>query len=229
MRPLLELARAHDLKLVEDCAQAHGATYGGAAAGTMGDAAAFSFYPTKNLGALGDGGAVTTNRADVDRAARRMRSYGESRQYDSVCRGRNSRLDTVQAAVLEVKLGHLDEWIDRRRAIAAAYQECAAEAGGLEGPVDGAMSRHAYHLYVVAVAERDAFRARLASAGVETLVHYPRAVHQHPAYANLTPHGGLPVSEALVRRVVSLPLYPEMSDAEVELVAAALSQAATGT
>ena len=134
----------------------------------------------------------------------------------------------MQAAVLEVKLRHLDDWVDRRRAIAAAYHERVAEAG-MEAPIDGAASRHAYHLYVVDVGDRDAFRARLARTGVETLVHYPRAVHQHPPYANLIPEGGLPVSETLVRGVVSLPLYPEMTDIEVEVVTAALSQAAAGT
>jgi dTDP-4-amino-4,6-dideoxygalactose transaminase len=223
MDPLLELAREHDLRVVEDCAQAHGASYRGRPAGTMGDAAAFSFYPTKNLGALGDGGIVVTSDEGIASAARQLRNYGELRQYDSVRGGgRNSRLDTMQAAVLSVKLRHLDVWNARRRVIAARYHDAVAGAG-LAIPSNPPGDVHAYHLYVVSVAGRDAFRLRLADEGVETLVHYPRAIHQHPAYEQVRRAGSLGISEDLAGSVVSLPLYPELTDDEVETVQAVLS------
>ena len=221
--PLLDLAREHGIKVVEDCAQAHGATYRGQRAGTMGDAAAFSFYPTKNLGALGDGGAVVTASEDVASTARQLRSYGERRQYDSVRNGgRNSRLDTLQAAMLSVKLGHLDEWNTRRREIASRYDE-ALVATGISAPGRPADGEHVYHLYVIAHSDRDAFRARLADSGVETLVHYPRAIHQHPGYSQLRGGGSLETSEYLASSVVSLPLYPELTDDEVAIVSGAVS------
>ena len=222
MDPLLELAREYDLKVVEDCAQAHGATYRGKRAGTMGDVATFSFYPTKNLGALGDGGAVVTRDKDVANAVRQLRTYGEARQYDSVRNGgRNSRLDTMQAALLSVKLRHLDDWNTRRRVIAARYHEGVA-AVGLSPPVCPSEGVHVYHLYVVPVSDRDTFRAGLAERGVETLVHYPRAIHQHPAYTQVDRVGSLETSEHLAGSVVSLPLYPELTDDEVEIVSAAV-------
>jgi dTDP-4-amino-4,6-dideoxygalactose transaminase len=225
MDPLLDLAREHDLKVVEDCAQAHGAEYRGKRAGTMGDAATFSFYPTKNLGALGDGGAVVAKDEDVASAVRQLRSYGEAHQYHSVrAGGRNSRLDTLQAAVLSVKLRHLDDWNARRRAIAARYHKALA-AAGLPVPAGQSDGEHVYHLYVVPVVDRDAFRRRLAKSGVETLVHYPHAVHEHPAYERLAKPGRLERSERLCREVVSLPLYPELTDGEVDAVIAALTAA----
>jgi dTDP-4-amino-4,6-dideoxygalactose transaminase len=225
MDPLLQLAREHALKVVEDCAQAHGAAYRGRRAGTMGHAAAFSFYPTKNLGGLGDGGAVITMDERIARAVRQLRTYGETRQYDSVRNGgRNSRLDALQAATLSVKLRHLDGWNTRRRAIATRYHE-AVVATGLSPPVSPSDGVHAYHLYVIPVSNRGTFRSGLAESGVETLVHYPRAVHEHPAYAHLANPGRLEASERLCREVVSLPLYPELSDAEVDAVIAAFTAA----
>jgi dTDP-4-amino-4,6-dideoxygalactose transaminase len=216
---LLELARAHQLKLVEDAAQAHGAELGGRRAGSLGDAAAFSFYPTKNLGALGDGGAVVTNDAAVADEARRLRSYGERTPYDSVRSGWNSRLDTIQAAVLLVKLGRLDAWNERRRILAAHYDALLAGAS-VTLPIEGEGHRHVYHLYVVRSPDRDLLRERLAERGVETLVHYARPVHHHDAYRHLARK--LPVSERLCDEVLSLPLYPELRFQEVELVAEAL-------
>jgi dTDP-4-amino-4,6-dideoxygalactose transaminase len=221
MDAILGIAAEHGLKVVEDAAQAHGATWRGRRAGTMGDAAAFSFYPTKNLGALGDGGAVVTNDGEVAAVARTLRSYGEVSQYETVRRGTNSRLDTLQAAILSVGLRHVDAWTERRRAIAARYSEAAAEAGlpAADDPPDG---RHAFHLYVLPVPDRDSFRARLDAAGIQTLVHYPHAIHQHAPYREIARTGGLKVSESLAATVVSLPLYPELEDDEVELVCAAL-------
>lgn len=212
MEPIAAFARERGLAVVGDAAQAHGTE-----AGRLGDAAAFSFYPTKNLGAFGDAGAVVTNDSDVAERVRLLRSYGERERYDSVLAGTNSRLDTVQAAVLLVKLARLETWNERRRALAARYR------GGLSGlplalPDDPADGMHAYHLFVVRVPERATFRAQLADAGVETLVHYPRAVHEHSAYTHLARHGRLETSEQLAREVVSLPLYPELTDGEVDAV-----------
>ena len=222
MDPILELARRHDLKIVEDCAQAHGATLGGRPAGTFGDVAAFSFYPTKNLGALGDGGAVVTSHDEFADHARLLRSYGEAQRYESVITGMNSRLDTLQAALLSVQLRHLDAWTGRRRTIAREY---TAALGETELVVPGDDVGHAYHLYVVRSSERDAFRQRLFALGVETLVHYPRAVHQHPAYAEIRRGDALQVSEQLANEVVSLPLYPELTDGEVQAVVTAVRSA----
>ena len=206
MEPILRIARERGLKVVEDAAQAHGAEYEGRRAGSLADAAAFSFYPTKNLGALGDAGAIVTADAAVAARARRLRSYGEEARYRSVEPGVNSRLDPLQAAVLLAKLPHLDEWNARRRELADRYRRA-----GLEAP------ESADHLFVVRAADRDAYRARLAAAGVETLVHYPLPVHGHPAYTRLA-RPGLETSERLAREVVSLPLYPELTDEEAEVV-----------
>jgi dTDP-4-amino-4,6-dideoxygalactose transaminase len=213
----VEALRGLGLPIVEDAAQAHGAEVGGRRAGSLGDAAAFSFYPTKNLGALGDGGAVVTNDDDVAATARSLRSYGERERYESVRHGWNSRLDELQAAILLVKLAHLEAGLGRRDALARRYERV-----GLPRQHVPEGFRHAYHLFVVRSPERDELRARLAGAGIETLVHYPRAVHQHPAYERLG-HDGLGESEALAREVLSLPLYPELTDAELDAVLAALA------
>ena len=213
MEPILRIARERGLKVVEDAAQAHGAEYGGKRAGSLADAAAFSFYPTKNLGALGDAGAVVTSDGEVAARARRLRNYGEEERYRSLEPGANSRLDPLQAAVLLCKLERLDDWNERRREIARRYREA-----GLEAPAG------IHHLYVVRVRERDAFRAKLAAAGIETLVHYPLPVHGHPAYARLARPGRLETSERLAREVVSLPLYPELTDAEAGAVARAAAE-----
>jgi dTDP-4-amino-4,6-dideoxygalactose transaminase len=228
MDALAALARAHGLKLVEDAAQAHGAAYGDRRAGALGDAAAFSFYPTKNLGALGDAGAVVTADAEVADRVRLLRNYGERERYESVASGRNSRLDALQAAVLSLRLTRLDERNERRRAIAAAYDGALAGAGaGVAVPVEAERRRHAYHLYVVRSPRRDELRRELAARGVQTLVHYPRPVHRHPAYAALSgPEGALARSERLCSEVLSLPLHPHLSDAEAEQVIDAVLAAA---
>ena len=224
MGALAELARRRGLLLVEDASQAHGATYDGVRAGALADAAAFSFYPTKNLSALGDGGAVVTNDAAVAERARALRSYGEDPDGVSRERGLNSRLDALQAAILRAKLPFLDGWNERRRELASLYATLLAGAG-VELPQP---DRHVFHLFVVRVRGRDAVRAALAARGVETLIHYPRPVHEHPAYAQLGAGRSLPVSERLSREVLSLPLYPQLSDAEVEHVAGALRDATGG-
>jgi dTDP-4-amino-4,6-dideoxygalactose transaminase len=228
MGAVAAVAQRHGLKVVEDAAQAHGASYEGRRAGTLGDAAAFSFYPTKNLGALGDAGAVVTDDPAAAERARLLRNYGERNRYDSILHGWNSRLDTLQAAALSAKLRRLERWNGRRRELAEAYAEALGDADVVL-PVEVSGRHHVYHLYVVRVRDRDAFRETLASYGVGTLIHYPRPVHLQPAYESLArPIGGLEVSERLAREIVSLPLYPELRDAELETVVAAVRRARPG-
>jgi dTDP-4-amino-4,6-dideoxygalactose transaminase len=228
MDALLTVAREHGLRVVEDAAQAHGAEYRGRRAGTLADAAAFSFYPTKNLGALGDAGAVVTADPGTAERVRLLRTYGERRRYESVVAGRNSRLDALQAAVLSLRLPRLTAWVERRRELAALYGRALEDPGsGVHVPVEGPGRRHAYHLYVVRSERREELHAALAAAGVETLVHYPRPVHRHPAYAHLAgAPGALATSERLCDEVLSLPLYPQLTDAEAERVVAAVREAA---
>lgn len=225
MAPILAVARERGLRVVEDAAQAHGAEYGGRRAGTLGDAAAFSFYPTKNLGALGDAGIVVTDDPAVAERVRALRSYGERERYVSVEWGRNSRLDTLQAAVLATKLPFLERWTERRRELAARYHDGLAGTG-LVLPVEAPGRRHVYHLFVVRSLRRDVLREQLAARGVETLVHYPRPIHGHPAYAHLARGGALLArSERLAAEALSLPLYPDLRDDEAEQVVAAVVEA----
>ncbi len=220
---LAALAERADVLLVEDCAQAHGARWNGRRAGSFGVAAAFSFYPTKNLGAVGDGGAVVTSDEKVAERARLLRNYGERTRFEHVLHGLNSRLDALQAAVLRAKLPHLDDANRRRRELAASYGELLA-ASDLVTPAVAPSAEHVFHLYVVQAERRDAFRASLEAAGVGTAVQYPTPVHRQPAYTALDAPGGFPVAETLTERVVSLPLSADHSDAEIgEAVAAAQS------
>jgi len=224
LEPILALAESRGLAVVEDCAQAHGALYHGAPAGSLGAAGAFSFYPTKNLGALGDGGAVTTDDAALAERARLLRNYGEQERFTHVLKGRNSRLDALQAAVLSAKLPFLEERNGRRRAIAARYDE-ALEGTDTQAPVEAEGRRHAYHLYVVRSPRRDELRARLAERRIETAVHYPLPIHHQPAYRDLVPAGrSLAASEALAAQIMSAPLHPTLSDEEAGYVAAALAE-----
>ena len=222
MQPILAIAQAHGLLVIEDCAQAHGATTDGRRAGTLGDAAAFSFYPTKNLGALGDGGAVVTKRPEVAERLRLLRQYGWRERYVSDIEGYNSRLDELQAAILRVRLRHLDAENAARRRLAAQYDAALADlplALPAAWPEEGAV----YHLYVVAADERDALAAYLAAQGIGTGVHYPVPIHCQPAYAHFGyGPGSLPATEAAAARVLSLPMYPDLPAAAVDQVAAAI-------
>jgi dTDP-4-amino-4,6-dideoxygalactose transaminase len=223
---VLTACERRGVPVLEDCAQAHGARYRGRPSGTIGAAGAFSFYPTKNLGALGDGGAVVTGDAALAERLRLLRQYGQANRYEHVAHGVNSRLDELQAALLRVKLSHLAAGNARRNAIAARYDQALADAP--VRPLRRLAGRdHAFHLYVVLAPHRPTFQAALADGGVATLVHYPRAIHGHPPYADLG-RGQVPlsVSEGLAERVVSLPLYPELTDAEVDHVAGVLSEVA---
>jgi len=214
------------IKLMEDCAQAHGARYKGKRVGSLGDAAAFSFYPTKNLGAYGDGGCLTTNDDDVADRARLLRGYGWRQRYLSETHGFNSRLDELQAAILRVKLRHLDAANEERRRRAAVYDE---RLQGVATPATAAWAEPVYHLYVVETDNRDELRAALNAAGVGTDIHYPLPSHLQPACANLGQgKGSLPVTETLAARVLSLPIYPELPMPHVERVAEIVSRLASG-
>ncbi len=223
--PLLALCQEHGLKLLEDAAQAHGASYKGRRLGAHGDAVAWSFYPGKNLGALGDGGAVTTNDPELARRVRMLGNYGSSVKYVNEMKGVNSRLDPIQAAVLAVKLGHLDAWNGRRKAIAARY-DAGLAATPLILPSAPNWTDPAWHLYVVRCPDRDGLIGRLNAAGVQTLIHYPIPPHLQAAYADMDiPAGSLPLAEQLAEEVLSLPIGPQMSDADVETVIEAVRSA----
>lgn len=215
MDPILDLARTHGLRVIEDAAQAHGARYKGQRLGGHGDVVCWSFYPGKNLGALGDGGAITTNDADIAARVRQLGNYGSEQKYVHTERGVNSRLDPIQAAVLRVKLGVLDDWNDRRRAIAATYSEALAQTG-LVPPHVPNWAEPVWHLYVVRSPERDTLQTRLAEAGVGTLIHYPLPSHMQEAYADLgiAPEA-LPLARQLAGEVLSLPIGPQMSAADL--------------
>lgn len=222
MDPIMALAARHGLVVVEDCAQAHGARYKGRPAGGMGDAAAFSFYPTKNLAAMGDGGAVFTRRPDVAERVRMLRQYGWKERYVSHVAGFNSRLDEVQAAILRVRLRHLDEENAARRRLAAVYDDLLREA-----PVDTLGKRpdcdHVYHLYVIRTADRDGLQAHLQRQGVGTGIHYPVPIHRQPAYRRLGyGPGSLPVTEELAGRILSLPMFPDLTEDQIETVVSAI-------
>jgi len=219
MTGLRALAQEHGLKLLEDCAQAHGATHAGRKAGAWGDAAAFSFYPGKNLGALGDAGAVTTDDPALARSLRAWRNYGSHKKYENIFLGRNSRLDPLQAAVLGVKLPHLDAWNRRRRAIARLYDR-RFEGTDVVRLRTGDPEAHAWHLYVIRHPQRERLQQALRERGVHTLVHYPIPCHRQVAYRDLgLGDGALPVAEQLAREVLSLPMGPHLSEDHAQYVA----------
>ncbi len=224
MTPILTCAQEHGLAVIEDCAQAHGARYAGRQVGTLGDAAAFSFYPTKNLGAMGDGGAVATSRADVAERLRLLRQYGWRERYISDVPGLNSRLDELQAAILRVRLRHLDEENETRRRLAATYSDNLSGLP-LQLPAVRSGDRHVYHLYAIRTARREELRAHLRERGIGTAVHYPVPVHLQPAYARLGyGPGSLPVTEDAARSLLSLPLYPDLPADAPATVAEAIAQ-----
>lgn len=219
---LVDLAQRHHLLLVEDCAQAHGARRHNRLVGTWGHMGAFSFYPTKNLGAYGDGGAIITDDAQLADRLRRLRNYGQTQRYVNQERGVNSRLDEIQAAILRVKLGYMDAHNQQRRELAAHYE---ALLDGVIKPGVAAEVEHVYHLYVVRHPRRDALINALAAQGIGTLIHYPIPVHRQEAYLDLGyESGSLPVTEHIVQEIVSLPLYISLSVNQVDAVAQALNR-----
>jgi dTDP-4-amino-4,6-dideoxygalactose transaminase len=218
---LLAVARRAGLLVVEDCAQAHGARLGGRLIGTFGDLAAFSFYPTKNLGAFGDAGAVLTTDPALAGRVRRLRNYGQAERNHHVEKGVNSRLDELQAALLRVTLAYLDQHNEERRTLAGRYRR---QLVGVSLPKEKPGLRHVYHLFVVSHPDRDGLCSRLAGRGVGTMVHYPRPLHLQPAYAEFgSGPGSLPAAERAAREVLSLPLYVGLGGAEVDAVCAAVA------
>ncbi|MEC7522921.1 MAG: DegT/DnrJ/EryC1/StrS family aminotransferase [Myxococcota bacterium] len=226
MAPLAALAERRDLAIVEDAAQAHGARRGGKRAGTFGDVAATSFYPGKNLGAYGDGGAVMTDDDELAAELRALRNYGSEVKYHHPKRGFNSRLDPMQAAILGVKLTHLERWTEARRAAAARYHERLAGIDGVRLPVTPDDTEPVWHLYVVRVEERDRVKAAMEAAGVGIGVHYPVPCHLQGAFAHLGhAPGDFPVAEEAARTMLSLPMFPEITEAQQDEVVAALTAA----
>lgn len=224
MDEIASIAKTAGLAVIEDCAQSHGGRYRGRMCGTMGSAAAFSFYPTKNLGAIGDGGAIVTDSAEIAERCNALRQYGWKERYVSSSVGYNSRLDEMQAAILSAKLKHLDALQQRRSVIAQRYRQACA-GRDLTSPAEIKDTVHAMHLFVVETEERERFRDFLSKRGIQTGLHYPQAVHQQPAYRGRMRGGDrLPVTDALYARLVTLPLFPQLSDDQVERVCSALKE-----
>ena len=219
MDAILEIARKHNVCVIEDAAQAHGAEYRGKRAGTMGDVACFSFFPSKNLGAYGDAGALITNDDELAARARLLRDHGRRDKYEHLIVGYGYRLDALQAAILGAKLPHLDAWNVRRRAIADYYTELLSNTE-IVPPYAPSHITPVYHIYAVRAKNRDGLRAHLKSRGIETGIHYPISLHLQPVYANLGyARGDFPHAEQVANEELSLPMYPELTDAQVEMIA----------
>lgn len=217
--PILDIARRYKLTVIEDAAQAHGAAYRGRRVGSIGDMGCFSFYPSKNLGAAGEGGLVTTNNPEYAKTIRSLRNWGEERRYYPVLKGYNYRLSGMQAAILRVKLKRLEQWIETRRKLALDYDRLLDDSGVI-APSSLADVRHVYCLYTIQASNRDELQRELDAAGIKTAVHYPTPIHLMPAYADERyKAGSFPNAEACARSVLSLPLYPQMHSAQVRHVA----------
>jgi dTDP-4-amino-4,6-dideoxygalactose transaminase len=223
MDPLLALARARGLWVVEDAAQAHGATYRGRRAGSLGSLGAFSFYPGKNLGACGEGGAVVGADASQLETVRRLREHGQTSKYYHETEGYNGRMDAIQAAFLRVKLRHLPQWNGNRRRAAAWYREALADITEIRLPVEAAYSAHVWHLYVIRAERREALQRHLGVKGIGTGLHYPLPLHLQHAYSHLgLGRGAFPVTERAADEVLSLPMYPELTQEQIGQVADAI-------
>lgn len=224
MGPLLEIARRYGLWIIEDAAQAIGAEEAGQRAGSFGNLGCFSFYPTKNLGAYGDGGMVTTNDPELAERVDLLRRHGSKKKYYNEVLGFNSRLDEIQAALLRVKLRYLDDWTEKRRRIAHRYNQLLAGVP-VETPLERPKVRHVYHQYTIRAPHRDRLQAYLQEQGIGTMVYYPVPLHRLPLYAGLNyPEGSLPASEQAAREVLSLPIYPELTDEQLEMVVGAIGR-----
>jgi dTDP-4-amino-4,6-dideoxygalactose transaminase len=222
MDPILEIARRHNLVVIEDAAQAHGAEYRGRRAGSMGDIACFSFYPGKNLGAFGEGGAVVTNNDETARVIRLLRDWGQTERYEHIVAGYNYRMDGLQGAILNVKLKYLPAWTEARRANARRYADLLAGAG-LTLPAEMPYARHVYHVYAVRTPQRRELREALLAQGVQTAIHYPIPLHLQPAHSDLGyREGDFPAAEQAAREVLSIPVHPELTVAQIDTVAQAI-------
>ncbi len=226
MDPILEIARRHDLVVIEDAAQAHGAEYKGRRAGSLGDMGCFSFYPGKNLGAYGEGGMVITDDPEYTRKIRMLRDWGAERKYHHVLKGYNYRMEGIQGAVLRVKLRHLEAWTEGRRRAAGRYDRLLS-GSGVAIPQPLPHNRHVYHVYAIRTPNREAWQEALQARGIQTGIHYPIPVHLLPAYADLGYHAGdFPHAERAAAEVLSLPMFPELTEAQCETVAGAVSELA---
>jgi dTDP-4-amino-4,6-dideoxygalactose transaminase len=227
MESIVEIARRRQLLVIEDAAQGHGAEYHGHRVGSLGDLACFSFYPGKNLGAYGEGGLVTTDCPEFDRAIRMLRDWGAARRYHHELKGFNYRMDGIQGAILRVKLRYLESWTEARRTHAARYDRLLA-GGGVETPARMANGRHVYHVYAVRHALRNDLQAAVGDEGIQTSIHYPVPVHLQPAYADLGYQtGDFPNSERAANEVLSLPMFPELSQSQIVKVCEAIRRSAT--
>lgn len=223
MTAIMDIARNHQIEVIEDAAQAHGTRFMGQRCGTFGLAGCFSFYPGKNLGAYGDGGAVVTNSDEFARKVNSLRNYGQKQKYVHIEKGTNSRLDTVQAAILNIKLKHLDDWNAARRSHAAIYSDSLAHQDFIVPAIDP-RSDHIFHLYVVRTPYRDELQKHLAALGIQTGIHYPIPIHYQEAYSDLgLPKGAFPVTETLADEILSLPMYAELTPQQIESVIDAVS------
>lgn len=219
MGPLEKIAGDHGLILIEDAAQAHGAEYRGRRSGSIGQLGCFSFYPGKNLGAYGEGGAVVTNDAELALKAKTLRDWGQSEKHNHVLKGYNYRMDAIQAAILDVKLSYIEAWTEARRRFAARYDSLLSRSG-VETPLCDPAYRHVYHVYAIQLPDRDRAKRRLEGAGVACAIHYPAPVHLQPAYQDLGYEiGDFPVAERFAAETLSLPIYPELKIEQVEHVA----------
>ena len=224
MDPIRQLADKHGMLVIEDACQAHGARYQGKRVGSLGHAAAFSFYPGKNLGAYGDGGMVVTNDGKVAERLQMIRNYGQQEKYKHLFRGYNRRLDTMQAAILRVKLKYLEQWNAGRRRNAKLYQK-HLKGSGVFVPGEAGGAEAVWHLYVIRTEQRDALKEHLDSKGINVGIHYPVPIHLQPAYQDLGhKRGDFPVTEAYAGRILSLPMYAELSDQEIEYIAETVSE-----
>ncbi|HEY8342265.1 MAG TPA: DegT/DnrJ/EryC1/StrS family aminotransferase [Calditerricola sp.] len=225
MEPILAIARRHGLRVIEDVAQAFGATYNGKKVGTLGDAGCFSFFPSKNLGAYGDGGLIATDSDELAEMARMLRVHGARRKYENELVGYNSRLDELQAAILRVKLPHIDEWNAGRRRVAKRYSEALRDLPGVTVPSERPGAFHVYHQYTIRISQnrRDAVQQRLREQGIATMVYYPIPVHRLPVYR--LPEGTCPHAEQAAAEVLSLPIWPQMPEAVQDRVIEALREA----
>lgn len=229
MQPILDAARRHGLRVIEDACQAHGASWDSKRVGSIADVGCFSFYPGKNLGCYGDGGAIVTSNDAVAERAKLLRDFGQKRKYEHLIKGDNCRLDSIQAAVLNVKLRHLDDWNGRRKAHAKRYDGLLADAG-FPIPANRAEGGHVYHLYVTQVPDRARFQESLAARGIQTGIHYPIPVHLQPAYKDLGyARGRFPKTEAAADRILSLPMFAELTAGQIEYVVTALAETAQTT
>ena len=223
MDPIMEIAEKHNLKVIEDACQAHGAIYKNRKAGSMGNIGCFSFYPGKNLGAYGDGGAITTNDGEIAEKVMMLRNFGQKEKYYHLIKGMNHRLDSIQAAVLNVKLKYLEKWNESRRKLALLYNKKLN--GIVIVPKEMSYGKHVYHLYVVRVKERDALLANLKSKGVAAGIHYPVPIHLQKAYTDMgLKEGSFPLTEKFSKEIISLPMFPELTEGEVDYIAKCIGE-----